>query len=189
YVNAFDARQEFSMEYRLRRADGEYRWVLDKGVPRLALDGTFLGYIGCGDDITERKLAGERARQVLEAAPNAMVVVTQEGKITLANTAVEAVFGYGRDELVGGPVEVLLPERFRAQHPDDRRSYFADPKVRPMGAGRELFGRRKDGSEVPVEIGLSPVQTDTGLFVLASIIDITKRRQAEEDLRESQREL
>jgi signal transduction histidine kinase len=86
-------------------------------------------------------------------------------------------------------VEMLLPERFRTQHPDFRRNFFGTPEARPMGAGRELFGRRRDGSEIPVEIGLSPVWTDVGFFVLASIIDITERRRAEGDLRQSQSEL
>ncbi len=179
YVNAFDARREFTMEYRLRRHDGEYRWVLDKGVPRLAPDGTFLGYIGCADDISERKLAEERAWQVVEAAPNAMLVVDQAGKITLANAAAETVFGYARDELIGRPVEMLLPERFRVHHAGDRERYLADPTARAMGGGREIFGRRKDASEVPIEVGLTPVRTSEGSFALASIIDITARTEAE----------
>ena len=167
------------MEYRLRRHDGEYRWVLDRGVPRLAPDGTFLGYIGCGDDISERKLAQERPWQVLEAAPNAMIVVTQEGAITLVNAAVEAVLGYARDELIGNPVEMLIPERLRAHHPRHRKNYFAEPRVRAMGAGRELFGRRKGGGEIPIEIGLTPIATSEGLCALASIVDITARKAAE----------
>lgn len=129
--------------------------------------------------LTLRQQSEERFRLVVEAAPNAMVMVTPEGKIALVNAQVESVFGYARQELVGRPVEMLVPERFRAQHPQDRTRYFADPKARAMGAGRELFGRRKDGREVPIEIGLNPIRTSEGLFVLASIIDITQRREAE----------
>ncbi len=189
YTDAFDARREFTLEYRLRRHDGEYRWLLDKGVPRLAPDGTFLGYICCADDLTERKLAEERTGQVLEAAPNAMIVVTPEGTITLVNAAVEAVFGYPRDELIGRPIEMLIPERFRPRHPDDRTRYFADPTMRAMAAGRALFGRRKYGSEVPVEIGLTPIRTSEGLFTLASIVDITARKDAELEAQRHRAEL
>ncbi|MGH8681002.1 MAG: PAS domain S-box protein [Burkholderiales bacterium] len=189
YGDAFAARREFTLEYRLRRHDGEFRWVSDKGVPRLAPDGTFLGYIGCVDDVTERKLTGERTGQVLEATPNAMIVVTREGTITLVNAAAETVFGYAREELIGRPIEMLIPERFRARHPDDRGRYFADPTARTMGAGRELFGRRKYGGEVPVEIGLTPLRTSEGLFTLASIIDVTARKEAELDAQRHRAEL
>jgi two-component system sensor kinase FixL len=130
-------------------------------------------------DITLRKQAEERFRLLVEAAPNAMIMVNTEGKIELINPEVESVFGYSRQELVGRPVEILIPDRFRSEHPSYRRGYLAEPKARAMGAGRELYGRRKDGSEVPIEIGLSPLHTSDGLFVLASIVDISKRRQTE----------
>jgi len=189
YINAFDRRHEFTMEYRLRRHDGEYRFILDKGVPRLAPDGTFLGYLGCADDITERKQSEERPRQVLEAAPNAMIIVDHDGRITFVNAATEDVFGYTRDQLIGASIEILIPERFRADHPSHRKGYFADPKVRMMGAGRELFGRRQDGSAIPVEIGLTPIRTPEGLFVLASITDITARKAAELEAQRHRAEL
>ena len=189
YVSAFDLRQPFSMEYRLRRHDGQYRTIVDRGVPRFAPDGTLVGYIGCADDITERKRGEELPRQVLEAAPNAMIMANQDGRITLVNAAVETVFGYAREELIGSAIEILVPERVRSHHPGDRTHYFADPRVRMMGAGRELYGRRKDGSAVPVEIGLTPIQTPEGLFVLASVIDITARKAAELDAERHRAEL
>jgi len=179
YVRAFDARREFTMEYRLRRRDGEYRVLVDRGVPRFARDGTFLGYIGCADDITERKASEERPRQVLEAAPNAMIMVNPDGRITLVNAAAEAVFGYPREQLIGASIEMLVPERLRVDHARDRKEYAGDPRVRAMGAGRELFGRRRDGSLVPVEVGLTPIHTPDGLSVLASIVDVTARKAAE----------
>jgi PAS domain S-box-containing protein len=184
YTTAFDARRDFKMEYRLRRADGEYRCILDHGVPRLSSDGRFLGYIGSCIDITDRKQAEERVRLVVEAAPNAMIMVNAAGEIMLVNAQVERVFGYGRSELVSQPIEMLIPDRFRPSHPDDLRTYLVDPSSRAMGAGRELIGRRKDGGEVPVEIGLTPIQTPEGSFGLASIIDITERKRAEEALKD-----
>ncbi|HTJ24896.1 MAG TPA: PAS domain S-box protein [Candidatus Limnocylindria bacterium] len=131
-------------------------------------------------DITERKHAAEHLRLVVEAAPNAMVVVDRSGAISLINAQVENLFGYTRDELLGRSVEELVPERFRGAHPLLRGEYLRAPTTRAMGAGRHLFGLRKDGSEVPIEIGLNPISTPKGEFVLASIIDITERKHAEE---------
>src|SRR5438034_44532 len=179
YKNSFDARQPFTMEYRLRRSDGEYRWVLDSGTPRFASDGAFLGYIGSCIDITERKRGEEKFRLVLDAAPNAMIMVDSAGVISFANARAETVFGYSLSELIGHPIETLVPERFRDRHPGYRKSFFSEPSSRAMGAGRDLFGRRKDGSEFPVEVGLNPIHTTEGLSVLASVIDITARKQAE----------
>jgi two-component system sensor kinase FixL len=179
YGDAFDARQEFVMEYRLRRGDGEYRWVLDSGAPRLEADGTFLGYIGSAFDITDLKRGEERMRLAVEAAPNAMVMVNREGQILLLNAQAEKVFGYAREELLGRSLEVLIPESFRSGHPGHRHDYHLAPSARAMGAGRDLHGRRKDGSEVPVEVGLNPIDTPEGPCVLASVIDITERRRIE----------
>jgi PAS domain S-box-containing protein len=131
-------------------------------------------------DITARKRAEERLRLTLEAAPVALVMVDRNGQITLVNAQAEQIFGYTRTELVGRTVETLVPERFRAQHPGHRTTFLGSPSARQMGAGRDLYGLRKDGREVPIEIGLSPVTTEQGVFVLTSIIDITSRRVAED---------
>src|SRR6478672_2631727 len=144
-----------------------------------------LGYQLCNDAVRAADLASElqvgeeRFRRVVEAAPNAMIMVNHEGQITLANLQAEKTFGYPREELLGCPIEMLVPERLRSGHQGFRHDYLCDPQARPMGAGRELFGRRKDGSEVPVEIGLSPIHTSKGMLVLASIVDITERKLAE----------
>ncbi len=139
--------------------------------------------------VTERKRAEERFRLAVEAAPNGMVMVDANGLIQLVNAQMEKLFGYDREELLGEPVEVLVPERFRLRHPELRAGFLANPEVRAMGAGRDLFGVRKDGSEFPVEIGLNPLQTEAGTFVLASIIDITARKRAEEEIHRLNAEL
>lgn len=130
-------------------------------------------------DITERKKAEQRFRLVVESAPNAMVLVNSEGTISLVNAQTEKLFGYEREELIGVKLEILLPERFRHDHPDRRNEFFKSPMVRSMGAGRDLFARKKNGTEVQVEIGLNPIDTDEGPMVLASIIDITERKNQE----------
>jgi PAS domain S-box-containing protein len=134
-------------------------------------------------DITERKRAEERLALVVEAAPNSMIMVARDGRIVLANAQTEVLFGYNRKELLGQAIEMLVPPRFRTMHPGYRTSFFEDPKVRSMGGGRDLFGLRKDGAEVPIEIGLNPLETPDGLYTLASIIDITERKRAEEQTR------
>jgi PAS domain S-box-containing protein len=117
---------------------------------------------------------------VVEAAPNAMVLVNGSGRLTLVNAQTEKLFGYSRDELLGGSIEMLVPERFRRGHPGLRDLFNQAPVARPMGAGRDLYGRRKDGTEIPLEIALNPLKTDEGELVLAAIVDITERKRAEE---------
>ncbi|HWY32859.1 MAG TPA: PAS domain S-box protein, partial [Candidatus Acidoferrum sp.] len=179
YVESFDARVSFSMEYRLCRHDGEYRWVLDTGVPYYDSGGGFLGYIGCCVDLTERKQAEEKFRLVVESSPGGILLVDGEGRIVLVNTTAEKYFGYSRVELVGQAVDMLLPERFRSAHPGHRAGFLTATSAPALGTGREVFARRKDGTEFPVEIGLSPIKTAEGMLVLTVIVDITARKQAE----------
>ena len=133
-------------------------------------------------DITSRKRLEERFRQVVESAPNAMVMISQRGEIEMVNAQAERVFGYARGEMLGQPIEMLVPERFRGNHPGLRGSFFASPKSRPMGAGRDLYGLKKDGSEFPIEIGLNPIETDEGTMVLSAIVDISDRKHKEESI-------
>jgi PAS domain S-box-containing protein len=180
---------EYEAEYRVILPDGRLRWIAGRGHVEFNGESQAIRMRGATLDITKRKLAEEQFRLVVEAAPNAMIIVNAGGRITLVNTQAEAVFGYARDELIGHPIEMLVPERFRSDHMGDRRGYFGDARARPMGAGRELFGRRKDGSEIPVEIGLNPIHTSEGLLVLASIIDISERKQAELQAQQQRDEL
>ncbi|MGW5639745.1 PAS domain S-box protein, partial [Streptomyces sp. NPDC003832] len=115
----------------------------------------------------------ERFRGLLDAAPDAMVIVDDAGIINLVNVQTETLFGYRRDELLGRPVEILVPDRFRAHHALHRSGYSDTRQVRPMGAGLDLYGLRKDGTEFPVEISLSPLETAEGLFVSAADLDET----------------
>ncbi len=118
-------------------------------------------------------------RTIVEAMPTAIVLTNSGGEIVLVNAGAERLFGYEREELPGKRIEVLVPERFRAVHTSDRASYVRDPEARPMGHGRDLFARRKDGSEVPVEIGLNPINTPDGMLTLSVVIDIAQRKAAE----------
>ncbi len=121
-----------------------------------------------------------RLRAAVESAPTGLIMTDAEGRIVLVNREIERLFGYAREELHGQAIELLLPHRFREHHPSSRARFTAHPRARAMGAGRDLRGRRKDGSEMPVEVGLTPVATEDGLFVIGSVVDISERIATEE---------
>ena len=137
-------------------------------------------------DITDRKRIEERLRRLLDSAPDAMVIAGNDGRIVLVNTQTEKLFGYNREELLGQPVEVLVPERFWNRHRTHRNYYMVNTQARAMGAGNELYGLKKDGTEFPVEISLSPQQTDEGVLVSSTIRDITERKRVDDALRQSE---
>ncbi len=126
-------------------------------------------------------------RLAVDLSPTGMVLTDAEGRIVLVNRELERLFGYSRDELIGRPIEMLVPERHRSIHPRHRARYAQDAGARPMGIGRDLYGRRKDGTEFPVEIGLVPVEREAQRFVVGSVVDITERRRLEATLRQSQK--
>ncbi|HME73362.1 MAG TPA: PAS domain S-box protein, partial [Myxococcota bacterium] len=138
--------------------------------------------VAIGRDVSERRHAEQRFRTAVESAPSGMVMSDENGEIVLVNRAIEAMFGYTAHELVDQPIEILVPTRVRSLHPELRAGFFAAPGARAMGAGRELYGRHKDGSEIPVEIGLNPIQNSEGTFVLCSVVDVSERKRAESAL-------
>jgi PAS domain S-box-containing protein len=181
----------YSMEKRYFHADGHVVWInLSVSAVRDPA-GAPLYFISQIEDVTERRrasaelaLAEERFRALVEFAPEATVIIDDAGMIRLVNRQSEELFGYERDVLYGCPVEVLLPERVRGAHQRHRSAFVADPRVRPMGLGFELQGRRRDGTEFPVEISLSPLETSTGRLVSAAIRDVTERKRMEAALRQ-----
>ena len=158
----------------LWRADGSSFSAEYHSYP-MVREGKPVGAVVSFTDISERKRTETMFRLVVESAPNAIVMADSKGIVTLVNSQTEKYFGYTRSELIGQPIEMLIPERFRQRHPQYRRSFATERRARAMGIGRDLSGRRKDGSEFPVEIGLSPIETEQGTLVLSAIVDISDR--------------
>lgn len=170
----------FSVTYRIVRPDGTMRWLHGTGEVELGEDGKPARLYGLARDITDVRAAERRFELLLESAPDAMLLVDQRGIITLANRQVTDLFGYDRDEVIGKNVDMLVPDALRGAHADHPREYADEPERRPMGAGLDLHALHKDGSEVPVEISLSPIDMAEGHMVLAAIRDVTDRLRGQE---------
>lgn len=162
-----------------RRRDGSRFLAHSLSIPLRDAAQQLRGYAQILHDVSGRERLEERFRRVVEAAPSAMVEVDAAGVITMVNVQAERMFGYTRAELLGQPIEMLVPERFRPHHPEQRSGFARAPVSRPMGAGRDLYARRKDGSEFAVEIGLNPIETRAGTMVLSAIVDISDRKNKE----------
>jgi len=173
------------VEHRILHRNGSTRWVRHKIVSHRDGGGRLVRNDGVVEDITERKVIEERFRLLVESTPDAMVVVDGKGRIILVNAQAETMFGYGRDELAGQTVEILVPRGLRDQHVTDRTVYAGKPRSRKMGTHLGLSGLRKDGSEFPAEIALTPIETDSGVLVYAAIRDMTDRTRMEKALREN----
>jgi PAS domain S-box-containing protein len=186
---AIDSGEDYTSEFRVVLPGNRVRWMAARGRCVTGPDGKIARLRGISMDVTTQKQAQDLFRFATEASPSGIILVNHWGRIVLVNTHIEKLFGYRRDELVGKPVDILVPERFASQHPAHRAKFLAAPETRAMGAGRELFARRKDGSEFPVEIGLNPIQTPHGLVVLANVVDISARKAAEEDTRRNREQV
>jgi PAS domain S-box-containing protein len=179
----------YQLEYRVVWPNGQVRHILDRGMSSGPEGGTPTRVDGIFYDITELRMAEQRGQRLLEAAPDAMVVADATGTIALINAAAERLFGYSREELVGQPIETLVPDAVGRGHVAKRNAYLGAPTVRGMGSGLDLWGRRKGGSLVPVEISLSPMEAPDGRLVVAAVRDITDRRTAELSLKDSEERL
>jgi PAS domain S-box-containing protein len=169
----------------IERPDGSRRDAMVDIIPRRDESGRLTGAINCLTDITKLAIAEEKFKGLLEAAPDAMIIADQNGTIRIINSQVDNLFGYQRRELVGRSLDVLVPERFRGRHPIHRSSYISNPVKRTMGAGLQLYGLRKDGSEFPVDVSLSPFETEEGLLVISAIRDISDQRKSALELQET----
>jgi len=187
--HAIESCEDYASEYRLVLPDGGVLWIEARGRCVRGVNGKAIGLRGVSMDVTKEKQAQDLFRLATESSLSGIILVNDRGHIILVNTHVEELFGYRREELLGKSVDILVPERFASQYPAHRAKFLAAPTARAMGAGLELFARRKDGSEFPVEIGLNPIQTPDGVLVLATVVDISARKAAEEETRRSREQV
>ncbi len=178
-------RKPYDVEYRLWTKSDEYRWFRARGQALWNDAGQPQRMAGSVTDVTEEHQLREHFRLAVEASPSALMMVDRDGRILMANSRSLEYFGYTPAELIGQPIEILLPERFQAAHPEQRLQFFDTPSLRPMAMRRELVALRKDGSEFPVKVGLSPVQTAEGVAVICGVLDITDEKVLLEAMRQA----
>lgn len=172
-----------------RHRNGSEVTVFSRWALRRDASGKPQAILATNRDITSRVREERKFRDLLESAPDAMVIVNHTGRIHFINAQTERLFGYSRAELIDQPIEILMPRRFQAPHVEHREKYSQSPRARAMGAGLELYGLRKDGTEFPVEVSLSPLETGEGTLISSAIRDITSRKHAEEDIQRLNDEL
>lgn len=185
---SMDGSGDFHISYRVLSAGGATRWIEARGKVEF-VDRRPLRMLGVSVDVTRQRRMQDRFRLAVEASPSGVMLTNAEGRILLVNGHAERMFGYESAKMIGESIESLLPERMRELHATLRAGFHAAPTARAMGLGRELFARRKDGREFPVEIGINPVESEEGTLVLSVIVDITERRKAEAEARELRDEL
>lgn len=178
YVEAFSKGSVTDYPLTIRHKDGRLTDVLYNATVYRDASGSVLGVFAAARDVTDSRRAEQRFRTLIESAPDAIVLASRDGTILLVNDQTEILFGYDRGEILGKPVEILVPNRNRNAHPGHRAKFFAEPRPRPMGVGLDLWGIRKDGSEFPIEISLSPIESPQGLTVAATIRDVTLQKTA-----------
>lgn len=194
FCRSCEARTPFEMEYRLRRYDGIYRWILVRGVPRFSVDGLYLGYIGTCVDIDDVRRANaelfqsqERLAGVVDSAMDAIITIDESRRILLFNPAATKMFGYESADVLGQPLEILMPERFRATHPTHIMAFGQNGATnRRMGALGTVSGVRANGEEFPIEASISQIQLDSQRLFTVILRDVTERRQTELALLESE---
>lgn len=189
FERSIETQAGYEIEYRALLPDGTVRWINGRACFLSDEKGNLTRLLGVSMDVTERKQAQELFQVAAEASPSGTLLVDAQGRIVLVNAQAEKLFNYWRDELIGKPVEVLLPERFATAHVALRAEFLGAPKIRPAGQVGEVSARRKDGTEFPVEVGLNPIQTPHGTFVLATVTDISARKLAEEEARRQREQI
>jgi two-component system sensor histidine kinase/response regulator len=182
---AFLRQRAWQHEFRIRTPQGQEQWVQGSAVPGGQVDGEPIwnGYLV---DVTERHQREARIHGLMEYNPDALLIVNQLGLVTLVNSQAEKLFGYSRNELIGRPIELLMPQSMRAQHVDHLRNYFKEPREGQMRPGRDVVGVLRDGEKIAIEVSLNPLEIDGSISVIASVRDVTRRKAAENRLREAE---
>lgn len=186
WAEAVSQQKDFKLEYRFQKNDDTIIWVYGQATPEYDESGNVVSYVGTITDISDRKIAEQEIRSLMESAPDAMVIVNANNTIVRVNHQTEVLFNYNREELIGNHLEKLVPLQHRNVHQLHTAQYFENTHIRNMGAELDLYALRKDGSVFPVEISLGPINTRGEKLIVASIRDVTDRKNAEDQLRQQE---